>query len=73
MFLPFFAQDFYGCKNFVLNGVVNSFSSFPCFRVSGVIDNLWKATLMSLSIDCCIFKLANDVIFKCFKLNWEFC
>ena len=45
-------------KFFVLNGVVNSFSSFPCVRVSGVIDNLYKARLMSLSVvDCHIFKL----------------
>ena len=41
-------------KIFSLSGVANSFSSFPCFYVSGVVESIWKATLMAFSVGCCI-------------------
>ena len=56
-------------KIFVLKGVVKSFSSLPCFHVSGVIDfgsdnSLWKATPMPFSVDIALLtcKLCNLVI-----------
>lgn len=46
-------------KNFVLNGNVDSFISFPIIHVSGLINSLWKITLISLSVDYCIIAISS--------------
>ena len=57
-FLLFFEQDFYCCRK-ILNGNVDSFISFPIIHVSGLINSLWKITLISLSVDYCIIAISS--------------
>ena len=53
-------------KNYVLNENVDSFVSFPIIHVSGLINSLWKITLISLSVDYCIITISSCA--KCFSI-----